>query len=116
MKCKLLIDPVLTDCSLILTNQEKFKNELIVNSEWTHSTTELIEIFEEFCSDPEGNVVEALLRTTSVLEHAMGNVYQTITNLPPPHLLKDLLQELAEVDDFFEKNQVSRSEFDCSKI
>lgn len=105
LKFKRLIDPVLTDCSLILKNQEEFREQLTLRSEWTNSTAEVVEIFEEFCCELEENAA-VLLRIMSVLEHALGNVFMTITNQKPPHLLRDLLQEVSEFESLFERNQV----------
>lgn len=105
MKCKKLIDPILIECQRVFIEQETFKRTLEEYSKWTHSSLEIIEVFDEICLDPVNKVVETILRLTSLLEFALGNVYKTFTGRLPPHLFKELLQELAGLK-IFEPNQV----------
>lgn len=98
---KRAIDPLLIESRVVLANKN-FRDELCKLSQWTHSTADLLEIYDDVCD----NSVLSVLRITSILEFALGNVYQTITHRAPPHLLKDLLQELIEVGGLFRLNQV----------
>jgi hypothetical protein len=106
LKRKRLIDPILCQTRDVLSNSEDFKGKLIENSTWTHSSVELAEVFDEFAENPRENALTALLRLSSLLEFALGNLYQATFLRPPPHLLKELLQELAQGNQALPSNQV----------
>ncbi|XP_055606007.1 endoplasmic reticulum membrane-associated RNA degradation protein-like [Uranotaenia lowii] len=58
------------------------------NLRWTNRLT-LLEITHNLSCGSDN--LTATLILTSVLEYALGNVYQTLTGQVPPHLLRDLL-------------------------
>lgn len=90
----------------ILNHHEHFKAVLESFSKWTFSYPELVEIFDEFLSDPDSNAVVLILRLTAILEFSLGNVYLKVKQQLPPHLLKDLLQELSDINDPFSSYEV----------
>lgn len=107
LKCKRLLDPVLLETKVILRNQENFRQAITEFASWTSSVGELTEIFDDFCADPDETVISTLLKLSPILEFALGNAFKFITGRAPPHLLKDLLQELTTLDDVFHPKQVN---------
>lgn len=100
LKLKRGIDPIIIWSQVILHNQESFKSSLKQFSTWTHSTDKLLKIFSDFCKDPNEYALAGFLQLMSILEFALGNVYKSITRQLPPHLLKDVIDELTKVECF----------------
>jgi hypothetical protein len=103
-KLKQLINPVIID-SLKILDQQQFRETLKLFANWTHSIDQLEQIFQEFQENPEDFSLCGFLETTTILEYALGNVYQTCTKNRPPHLLKDILNELSSCP-YFQGNQI----------
>lgn len=78
---------------------ESFVEKLSQNSRFTGCTTRLIQIFDKFKADPDNTAADTLLQILPILEFSLGNVYLSKTRQTPPHLLKDLLQEIEIVID-----------------
>ena len=98
------MDPIIFESEIIVKNSETFKEILEDYSQWTHSTAELLEVLNSL-NEPEMSVI-SLLRITSIIEFSLGNVYQFLSHRNPPHLMKDLLEELANLNQVFLPNQV----------
>lgn len=98
LNTKRVIDPLLIESKDIF-NHRSFKEKLCNLTQWTHSTNDLLEIYDDV-EEKSDNNISSILRITSILEFSLGNVYQTVTQKTPPHLLKDLLQELKGIDVF----------------
>lgn len=101
LRCKRIIDPIILESGTII-NQKRFRDVLVESSCWTNSTSELLEIFDQFVlEDNDTSINTALVaHLASVLELSLASVYETITHDPPPHLLKDLLKAIKKVDLF----------------
>lgn len=105
LKLKRGIDPIIKQCLKILDNAEDFISSLAQFSVWTFAAEKLIQIFKDFCKNPEENSLAGVLQLTSIVEFSLGNVYKAITRQLPPHLLKDLLEEMTKFE-IFQFNQV----------
>lgn len=106
LKLKRIIDPILLQSEKIFDRREYFKQKLSELSQWTESSIDLMKAFDELCDDETNSVVTVLIQTT-VIEHGLGNVFKSMTTRLSPHLLKDLLRELAAINDLFSINQVA---------
>lgn len=116
LRLKRIIDPVLTAChKAILADSKGFLTTLEPRSKWTYSGTEILEIFNNFYSQPNESALAGFLRLTAVTEYALSNVYQTYFKKNSPHLLKDLLQELKECP-LFQRIQVMCVHFHMKQL
>lgn len=102
LELKRLIDPIIAESKIILKAKERFKASLNNFSTWTSSSDQLKIIFNEFCENPEEYALAGLLQITAILEFSLGNVYKSKTRQLPPHLLKDVLIEISQLDCFNE--------------
>ena len=100
---------MILESKVIIENSETFKEILEDFSRWTNSTPELVEVFNSLNYTELSGI--SLLKITSIIEFSLGNVYQSFTHRNPPHLLKDLLEELANFNQVFLPNQVNIFEF-----
>jgi hypothetical protein len=101
---------LIAESETVTKDKQSFKDVLEIHSKWTNSTLEILEIFDDI--DDENMSLASLLRLTSILEHSLGNLYLTLKRQQPPHLLKDLLQELSVMTNTFKRNEV-RFQFEC---
>jgi hypothetical protein len=105
LKLKRAIDPVISSSLIILHNKDNFIISLKKFSSWTFTTERLLRIFSDFSKNPAGSALATTLQLMSILEFSLGNVYKSITRQLPPHLLKDVINELTKVE-CFQFNQV----------
>ncbi|CRL04798.1 CLUMA_CG017854, isoform A [Clunio marinus] len=104
VKIKPTLDSIILNCLQIQDQPELFKKTILEFSQWTHSTSELCKIFIDWCDESEDYSILTTLQLTSMLEYALGSLYQSEKRVPPPHLLKDLLAELSDESSLeFEK-------------
>ncbi|KAG5684214.1 hypothetical protein PVAND_013452 [Polypedilum vanderplanki] len=104
-KLKELIDPIIISSYQVLHHKKLFIDSLKLFTNWTCASIILENIFREFCTDEKSFALTGFLVAVTILEFSLGNVYETYNKTSPPHLLKDVLNELRSCS-YFQGNQI----------
>ncbi|XP_055383259.1 endoplasmic reticulum membrane-associated RNA degradation protein-like, partial [Condylostylus longicornis] len=96
LQCSKLLHPIWKQCQTNYNRTSLLQrfNECVI---WKSDGCNILDIID---LESDTRVFEGLLLLTSILENAMGNVYFTLTQKIPPHLLKDLLKT-SEINEYF---------------